>query len=68
MQSPTIVAIRGLCIIAMITFLFSSVLFSQGIVIKEKVAINPQISSNALLQTEGTSSSVTFVMPYAGEA
>jgi hypothetical protein len=68
MKATTYSAIRGLSIIAMITFLFSCGLNAQGIVIKEKVSINPQISSNALLQTEGTSSSVTFVMPYAGEA
>jgi hypothetical protein len=68
MKATAYSAICGLCIIAMMTFLFSSALYSQGVVIKEKVTINPRLSSNAPLQTEGTSSSVTFVMPYAGEA
>jgi hypothetical protein len=69
MKATTYSTMRRLCIIAMITFLFSYGLNAQeGVVIKEKVTINPRLSSNAPLQTEGTSSSVTFVMPYAGEA
>jgi hypothetical protein len=67
MQLPTRVAFRALSVIAILVFLFSSVLFSQGIVIKEKVEIHPQVSSKIHLQSVGTRSSVTFVTPYAGK-
>jgi hypothetical protein len=66
MQLHTIATIHRFSILAMMTFLFSYGLDAQkGVVIKENVRINPQISSNASLQTEP---SLTITMPFNGIA
>jgi hypothetical protein len=53
MQLPTRVAFRALSIIAILVFLFSSALFPQGIVIKEKVEIAPKASRSRTITEYG---------------